>query len=82
MEKTVNKSALHKVSIYYTKADDRYAAAHYDLVTDIMISAFGHTLYVTCIDAISDREHTYKYDVEHLISIIIDDRLFEMEDVK
>lgn len=82
MDKTVNKSTLHKVDVYYTKADNKYTASHHDLVTDIMISAFGHTLYVTCIDPITDQEHTYKYDVEHLISIIIDDRLFEMEDVK
>lgn len=82
MEKTVNKSPLHHVDVYYTNANDKYTASHHDLVTDIMISAFGHTLYVTCIDPITDYEHTYKYDVEHLISIIIDDRLFEMEDVK
>jgi len=82
MEKTVNKSALHHVDVYYTDVSDKYTASHHDLVTDIMISAFGHTLYVTCIDPITDYEHTYKYDVEHLISIIIDDRLFEMEDVK
>ena len=82
MEKTENKSTLHKVDVYYTNPTNKYTASHHDLVTDIMISAFGHTLYVTCIDPITDYEHTYKYDVEHLISIIIDDRLFEMEDVK
>ena len=72
---------LHKVDIYYGDINDKYCGEHYTHVTDIIISIFRRKIVIKNLDHRTTEPQSFKYNIDDVIAIVVDDELYEMENI-